>query len=129
SGNMFLDKRFAGLKTAIAEEWHFGGTCLNVGCIPTKMFVYPATVAEQAAQAARYHLSPTQPRIDWSGLQDRIFSRVGAIESGGGEYRRSDRQPNQNVVRQHVHCTGQTSVRTASRADIPIDPIVIAAAD
>ncbi|HJA59907.1 MAG TPA: mycothione reductase [Candidatus Brevibacterium intestinavium] len=127
SGNMFLDKRFAGLKTAIAEEWHFGGTCLNVGCIPTKMFVYPATVAEQAAQAARYNLSPTQPQIDWSGLQDRIFSRVDAIESGGREYRSSDRQPNVTVVPEHVHFTGQKSVRTASGEDITADRIVIAA--
>ncbi|WP_209326100.1 mycothione reductase [Brevibacterium renqingii] len=127
SGNMFLDKRFAGLKTAIAEEWHFGGTCLNVGCIPTKMFVYPATVAEQAEQAARYNLSPTQPRIDWAGLQERIFSRIDAIEAGGRDYRSSDRQPNVTVVAEHVHFTGQKSVRTASGEDITADRIVIAA--
>jgi mycothione reductase len=127
SGNMFLDKRFKGLKTAIAEEWHFGGTCLNVGCIPTKMFVYPATLAEQAAQADRYNLSPTQPQVDWAGLQDRIFSRIDAIESGGRDYRSSDRQPNITVVAEHVHFTGPKSVRTASGEEISADRIVIAA--
>src|SRR5699024_11400212 len=111
-------KRFSGLKTAIAAERHFGCTCLNVGCIPTTLFVSPATVAAQAAQAARYILTPTQPQIDWSGLQDRIFSRVDAIESGGREYRSSDRQPNVTVVPEHVHFTGQKSVRTASGEDI-----------
>lgn len=110
SGNMFLDKRFAGLKTAIAEEWHFGGTCLNVGCIPTKMFVYPATLAEQATQADRYNLTPTHPKVDWAGLQERIFSRIDAIESGGREYRSSDRQPNVTVVPEHVHFTGEIGV-------------------
>ncbi|MGC2942122.1 MULTISPECIES: mycothione reductase [unclassified Brevibacterium] len=127
SGNMFLDKRFAGLKTAIAEEWHFGGTCLNVGCIPTKMFVYPATLAEQATQADRYNLTPTHPEVDWAGLQERIFSRVDAIESGGREYRSSDRQPNITVVPEHVHFTGEKTVHTASGEEITADRIVIAA--
>ena len=127
SGNMFLDKRFAGLKTAIAEEWHFGGTCLNVGCIPTKMFVYPATLAEQAAHADRYNLTSTHPEVDWAGLQERIFSRIDAIESGGREYRSSDRQPNVTVVPEHVHFTGAKTVRTASGEEITADRIVIAA--
>src|SRR5699024_12307553 len=91
------------------------------------MFGYPATVADQAAPAARYNRSPTQPQIDWSGLQDRIFSRVDAIESGGREYRSSDRQPNVTVVPEHVHFTGQKSVRTASGEDITTDSIVFAA--
>lgn len=127
SGNMFLDRRFAGLKTAIAEEWHFGGTCLNVGCIPTKMFVFPATLAEQAEQAGRYNLSATHPQVDWSALQERIFSRVDAIEAGGREYRSSDRQPNVSVVAEHVHFTGEKSVVTASGEEITADRIVVAA--
>ncbi|WP_166971645.1 mycothione reductase [Brevibacterium atlanticum] len=127
SGNMFLDERFAGLKTAVAEEWHFGGTCLNVGCIPTKMFVYPATVAEQAAQAERYNLSTTHPQVDWSALQERIFSRIDSIEAGGREYRSGDRQPNITVVPEHVHFTGEKTVVTASGEQITADRIVIAA--
>ncbi|NKS19578.1 mycothione reductase, partial [Rhodococcus hoagii] len=38
SGNSILDERYDGKKVAILEESTFGGTCLNVGCIPTKMF-------------------------------------------------------------------------------------------
>src|SRR5205807_5980694 len=53
SGNSILDARFAGWDVAIVEEGVFGGTCLNVGCIPTKMFVYPADLAEHAADSAR----------------------------------------------------------------------------
>lgn len=127
SGNMFLDKRFAGLKTAIAEEWHFGGTCLNVGCIPTKMFVYPATIAEQSARADRFDLAPANLTVDWSALQDRIFSRIDAIEASGRDYRSSDRQPNVTVFPEHVHFTGQKAVVTASGKEITADRIVIAA--
>ncbi|TSI17698.1 mycothione reductase [Brevibacterium aurantiacum] len=127
SGNMFLDDRFSGLNVAIAEEWHFGGTCLNVGCIPTKMFVYPATIAEQAADATDYNLSTEFNSVDWSALQKRIFDRVDAIEAGGRDYRSGDRQPNVTVVAEHVHFTGAKTVRTASGQDITADRIVIAA--
>lgn len=127
SGNMFLDDRFSGLNVAIAEEWHFGGTCLNVGCIPTKMFVYPATIAEQAADASRYNLSADFHSVDWPALQKRIFDRVDAIESGGRDYRSGDRQPYVSVVAEHVHFTAEKSVRTASGEEITADRIVIAA--
>lgn len=127
SGNMFLDDRFSGLNVAIAEEWHFGGTCLNVGCIPTKMFVFPATVAEQAAHGQDYNLSTEFRSVDWPGLQKRIFDRVDAIEAGGRDYRSGDHQPHVRVVAEHVHFTAPKSVRTASGEEITADRIVIAA--
>ena len=127
SGNMFLDDRFSGLKVAIAEEWHFGGTCLNVGCIPTKMFVYPATIAEQAADSNRYNLSTDFHDVDWPALQKRVFDRVDAIEAGGREYRGGERQPNVSVVAEHVHFTAPKTVRTALGEEITADRIVIAA--
>ena len=127
SGNMFLDDRFSGLNVAVAEEWHFGGTCLNVGCIPTKMFVYPATIAEQAADARRYNVTTDFHSVDWAALQKRIFDRVDAIEAGGRDYRSGDRQPNVSVVAEHVHFTAAKTVRTASGEEITADRIVIAA--
>ena len=48
SGNSILDERYSDKRIAICEQGTFGGTCLNVGCIPTKMFVYAAEVAENA---------------------------------------------------------------------------------
>ncbi|MDN5807804.1 MAG: mycothione reductase [Brevibacterium sp.] len=127
SGNMFLDDRFSGLDVAIAEEWHFGGTCLNVGCIPTKMFVYPATIAEQAANAQRYNVTTDFHSVDWPALQERIFGRVDAIEAGGRDYRSGDRQPNVSVVAEHVHFTAPKTVQTASGEEITAARIVIAA--
>ena len=53
SGNSIVDAGFDGLEVAIVERGTFGGTCLNVGCIPTKMFVYPADVARAVARARR----------------------------------------------------------------------------
>ncbi|CAN5202991.1 hypothetical protein BH11ACT7_BH11ACT7_10180 [soil metagenome] len=42
SGNSILDERYDSKKVAVCEQGTFGGTCLNVGCIPTNMFVYAA---------------------------------------------------------------------------------------
>src|SRR5690606_8248848 len=54
SGNSILDERYDGKRVALLEEGTFGGTCLNVGCIPTKMYVYAAEVAHTVRTAAKY---------------------------------------------------------------------------
>ena len=46
SGNMIPGPEFGDKRIAIVEKGTFGGTCLNVGCIPTKMYVYAADIAE-----------------------------------------------------------------------------------
>ena len=42
SGNSILTPDFDDKKVAMVEKGAFGGTCLNVGCIPTKMYVLAA---------------------------------------------------------------------------------------
>ena len=42
SGNSLVTPDFDGKRVAIIESGTFGGTCINVGCIPTKMYVYAA---------------------------------------------------------------------------------------
>ncbi|NUO91157.1 MAG: mycothione reductase, partial [Dermatophilaceae bacterium] len=54
SGNSLVTPDFDGKRVAVIEGGTFGGTCLNVGCIPTKMFVYAAEVATAVREAARY---------------------------------------------------------------------------
>ena len=49
----------AGLKVALIEKDRVGGTCLNRGCIPSKMLIYPAEIAEMVRQAARFGLHNT----------------------------------------------------------------------
>ena len=51
--NSIIDDRFDHLSVALVEMGTFGGTCLNVGCIPSKMFVYPADLAGVNDQANR----------------------------------------------------------------------------
>src|SRR5690625_2879773 len=65
SGNSILDDRYAGHRVAICEQGTFGGTCLNVGCIPTKMFVYAAEVANTVRNAARYGVDAHIDAVRW----------------------------------------------------------------
>jgi mycothione reductase len=96
SGNTFLDERFAGLDVALVEHGVFGGTCLNVGCIPTKMYVYAADVAEVVRRAAKYGVDANIDKIRWSDIRDRVFSRIDPISAGGRQYR-VERSPNVTV--------------------------------
>ena len=49
---------------AIAEERDWGGTCVNVGCIPKKLFGYAAHYSEEFRDAGRYGWSSMAPRFD-----------------------------------------------------------------
>jgi len=58
----------AGAKVAIAEDRYLGGTCVNVGCIPKKLFVYAAHFAEDFADARSYGWTVAPARFDWPTL-------------------------------------------------------------
>jgi mycothione reductase len=97
SGNSILDSRFADWKTAIVEKGVFGGTCLNVGCIPTKMFVYTADVAATPSFSSRFGVDEALKGVRWPEIRDRIFNRIDPIAAGGRDYR-SEHEDNANVT-------------------------------
>jgi mycothione reductase len=97
SGNSILDARFADRKVAIVEKGVFGGTCLNVGCIPTKMFVHPADLASSPAPAGRLGVDLELRNVRWREIRDRIFGRIDAIAEGGRRYR-IEHEDNANVT-------------------------------
>ena len=50
-----------GKKTCIIESTYFGGTCLNVGCIPTKTLIKSAEVLSQVREAADFGVDGVDP--------------------------------------------------------------------
>ncbi|MGH8669132.1 MAG: glutathione-disulfide reductase [Burkholderiales bacterium] len=71
-----------GAKVAIAESGRFGGTCVNVGCIPKKLFSYAAHFREDFQIAAGYGWSVGEPRFDWARLlanKDREIARLNGV--------------------------------------------------
>ncbi len=87
SGNSLVTPDFDDKRVAIIEKGTFGGTCLNVGCIPTKMFVYAAEVAESARHSAQYGVDARVDGVRWRDIRDRIFGRIDPIAAGGQDYR------------------------------------------
>ena len=88
SGNTVVDDRFAGLDVVHVEATRFGGTCLNVGCIPTKMLAYTAEVAETVRSASRFGVDARIEQVRWADIRDRVFSRLEPIGDDGREHRR-----------------------------------------
>src|ERR1700740_2183305 len=93
SGNSILDDRYARKRVAICEQGTFGGTCLNVGGIPTKMFVYAAEVAATIRTAARYGVDARIDRVRWEDIVSRVFGRIDPIAVRGEGYLRAAPPP------------------------------------
>ena len=100
SGNSILDERYESNRVAICEQGTFGGTCLNVGCIPTKMFVYAAEVATTIRDSARFGVDARIDGVRWRDIVSRVFGRIDPIALGGERYRRSS--PNVTVFDSHT---------------------------
>ena len=73
-----------GARVAIAEERYLGGTCVNVGCVPKKLFVYGAHFAEDFEDAAGYGWQRNGAQFDWPTLRD---NKTREIERLNGIYR------------------------------------------
>jgi glutathione reductase (NADPH) len=71
-----------GARVAIAESGRFGGTCVNVGCIPKKLFAYAAHWREDFETAASFGWTVGEPRFDWARLlanKDREIARLNGV--------------------------------------------------
>ncbi|MEV6876543.1 mycothione reductase [Amycolatopsis sp. NPDC051128] len=120
SGNSILGPGFADRKTAIVEKGTFGGTCLNVGCIPTKMFVYTADVAYTPSHSAKYGVDEELKGVRWRDIRDRIFGRIDPIAAGGAEYRRSHADnANVDVYEGTGRFTGHKELRVSFPGERP----------
>jgi mycothione reductase len=126
SGNSLICPEMDGWRIAMVERGLFGGTCLNVGCIPTKMFVYAADVARsaEAEHSAHYGVRTTFEGADWPSIVHRVFGRIDPIAEGGRQYRHSN--PNVDVFEHTARFVGERTVHVGDRV-ITGERIVIAA--
>ena len=72
-----------GFKTALVEKAFFGGTCLNVGCIPTKTLIAGAEVYASAKHAADFGVEISgEVRADWKKMLARKDEVIGKLRNG-----------------------------------------------
>lgn len=75
----------SGVKVAIAEEKHLGGTCVNVGCVPKKLMVFASHFAEDFEDAAGFGWTVGERQFNWNTL---IENKNKEIERLNGIYKR-----------------------------------------
>jgi len=128
SGNMIAGHEFSHLRVAIVDRGPFGGTCLNRGCIPSKMYLHTAEVAHAAATGDRFDLATSYDGADWPAIRSRIMGRVDENARGG-----RDGQAEKDwvdVVVGEAHFTGprQLVVHLADggETELTADQVVIA---
>ncbi len=71
-----------GARVALVEERYLGGTCVNVGCVPKKLFVYASEYGHHAEDAAGFGWRFERPTFDWATLvanKDREIARLNGI--------------------------------------------------
>jgi len=131
SGNSIPTPDFDDMSIAIVEEGRFGGTCMNVGCIPTKMYVKAADHAYDAAHAERLNLDIEYRGADWKGLVQRVFrNRIDLIAAGGEEFRRGPGSPNVTVYDRHATFVAPRTLKTGQGEEVKVitgDTIILAA--
>ncbi len=65
-----------GWKVALVEKGPLGGTCLNRGCIPSKMLIHVADLAEEIRGAKKLGLTAEITKIDFAGIVERVSKTV-----------------------------------------------------
>lgn len=125
SGNTLITPFWDDKSVVLADGGIFGGTCLNVGCIPTKMFVRPAQLARTPAEAARLGVTMHTEGSDWASIRDRIFSRIDPISKAGRNYRAE--LPHVQLVEQQVTLDGTHAFVAPDGTRVETKQLVIAA--
>jgi mycothione reductase len=108
SGNTIPGPDHAGWTIAIIEKDKFGGTCLNRGCIPSKMLIHAADVAETIHTAAPFGITARVERIDWERITGRVWQRIDPLAEAGEQWRHT--QPNTTVFKGEARFIGDKTL-------------------
>ena len=99
----------AGRKTALIEREHIGGTCINVGCTPTKTMIASGRIAHLARRAADYGVGTGNITVDQKVVRQRKRDIVESFRSGSE--RRITRARGLDLIRGEASFTGPHKIR------------------
>lgn len=118
------DWQIALVDNGIGPTNAFGGTCLNAGCIPSKMFALPARYSTAPHEASRVDVDVAFRGADFAAIRDRTFSRTDSVSESGldGLLKRENVQ----VLRGAATFIDEHTIRVGHR-QVSADRIVLAA--
>src|SRR5437660_1686278 len=93
-----------GWSVALIEKKHLGGTCINVGCTPTKTMVHRAQVAHYARNASRWGVNASNVSADLSKIVAQKDEVVLSFRSG--QQKQVDKRPNLRLYRDQARFVG-----------------------
>lgn len=97
-----------GLQCALIEKDQLGGTCLNRGCIPSKMLVYPADLIREAQRSDKVGVSFGKPKADWEKIGSRMWQQINQHNNIRRDY---EKVPNLNLYFGTGEFTGRKTMR------------------
>jgi len=101
-----------GARVGIAEDRFFGGTCVNIGCVPKKLFVYASHFAEEFEDAAGFGWVVGERMFDWSTL---VANKTAEIERLNGIYERILRNAGVTIHQVRATVAGPHEVTVGDR--------------
>ena len=99
-----------GWSVALIEKKNLGGTCINVGCTPTKTMVHRAQVAHYARNAARWGVNATNVSVDLAKIVAQKDEVV--LSFRGGRQKQVDKRANLRLHRGHARFAGSSSAQS-----------------
>ena len=109
---------------ALIESGAFGGTCLNRGCIPSKMLVHTADIADQVRRASEFGIEAALDGVDWAAIRDRVFGKTDAISAKGRRFRAES--DHVTLIEGRARFTGPHELAVDDGSRITADRIVLA---
>lgn len=117
SGGVRLARMSAqrGARVAVVESRYLGGTCVNVGCVPKKLFVYGAHVHDELEDAAGYgwNVPTSEVTFDWPTL---VANKNAEIERLNGIYGRMLQNAGVTIIEGTASFSNANTVVVADRS-------------
>lgn len=101
-----------GARVVVAEDHYLGGTCVNVGCVPKKLYAFAADYAAGFSDSAGFGWELDAPRFSWQTLRDNKTREIARLN---GIYGQLLEKAGVEVLRGHARLLGPHEVEVGER--------------
>ncbi len=115
-----------GARVAVVEAVRTGGTCVNTGCVPTRVLAKTARLAREVRIAHQYGLAVSDPVIDWASTVERVRSTVDRVRDLKAEPERFERDGIDLILEGRAHFADATTLELDSGRRLTGASIIVA---